>query len=84
LLIKTNGKKQKENVMIVESVKAAFDIYAPVSGKVTQVNSKLGAEPELVNSSPFEDGWFYEIEIADPAELENLMDNERYEGFKAH
>jgi glycine cleavage system H protein len=73
---------QKESCMVIESVKAAFDIYSPVSGKVTQVNALLSDEPQLVNDSPFEGGWLFEVELSNPEELENLMDHTTYEGFK--
>src|SRR6185503_9404113 len=51
--------KKKESVMVIESVKAAFDIYAPVSGKIVEVNDKLKDRPEMVNSSPYGEGWLY-------------------------
>ncbi|MBF0253610.1 MAG: glycine cleavage system protein GcvH [Candidatus Omnitrophica bacterium] len=74
--------KQKESCMVVESVKAAFDVYAPVSGKITRVNEKLKNEPQLVNQSPYEDGWLFEVELSDPSELGALMDAEAYEKAK--
>jgi glycine cleavage system H protein len=70
--------KQKDACMVVESVKAAFDIYAPVSGKVTEVNTRLADEPQLVNQSPFGDGWLFKIEISDLKELDALMDASTY------
>src|SRR3989338_2693309 len=54
--------KQKESVMVIESVKAAFDIYAPMSGKISAVNDKLKDKPELVNKAPFGDGWLFKLE----------------------
>ncbi len=66
---------------VVESVKAASDIYSPVSGTVTQGNAKLVDDPELVNSSPEEDGWFFKLTLSDPAELESLMDAAAYAAF---
>ncbi len=75
--------KQKESCMVIESVKAAFDIYSPVSGRITEVNSKLAKEPQIVNQSPYEKGWLYKIEIADPKELGALLDAKAYEGAKA-
>ena len=63
---------------IVESVKAASDIYAPVSGTVLEVNSTLEAAPEKVNQDPYGDGWFYRIEASDTGELQDLMDADRY------
>ena len=70
--------KKKDSVMVLESVKAAFDIYAPVSGKIVEVNGKLKDKPETVNSSPYENGWLYKIECSDPAEWETLMSEEQY------
>eukprot|EP01120_Amphizonella_sp_Union-15-10_P017522 TRINITY_DN9752_c0_g1_i2.p1 TRINITY_DN9752_c0_g1~~TRINITY_DN9752_c0_g1_i2.p1 ORF type:complete len:159 (-),score=27.52 TRINITY_DN9752_c0_g1_i2:4-480(-) len=63
----------------VESVKATFDICSPVSGTVTQVNTRLVDEPALVNSSPFDDGWVFKIKLSDTKELENLMDASTYQ-----
>ncbi|RMF11693.1 MAG: glycine cleavage system protein GcvH [Alphaproteobacteria bacterium] len=68
---------------VVESVKAASEIYAPVSGEVTAANEGLAEEPALVNSSPMADGWFYKIRLADPSELEDLMDEAAYKDFVA-
>lgn len=65
----------------IESVKAASDIYAPLSGTVTAVNDTLSTSPEIVNESPEERGWICEMEIDDPAELENLMTREGYEAY---
>lgn len=64
---------------VVESVKAASDIYAPVSGEVVEVNTVLEDEPETVNNSPYGDGWFYKLRISDPSELEDLLDAEGYQ-----
>jgi glycine cleavage system H protein len=63
---------------VVESVKAAFDIYAPVSGKVIGVNHNIEANPSLINMSPYGDGWFFEIEPSSLREWEELMDAEKY------
>ena len=70
--------KQKESAMVIESVKAAFDIYTPLSGKVTKVNDPLRAHPELVNQSPFEKGWLFEIECSDLKEYEALLTESQY------
>ena len=70
-----------EEVAVVESVKAASDIYAPVNGKVIAVNEQLQDEPELVNSGAEGDGWFLKITPGDPAEMEKLMDQAAYETF---
>ena len=66
---------------VVESVKAASDVYAPISGEVTEGNSALEDEPALVNSSPEEEGWFFRMTISDTAELEGLMDDKAYKAF---
>ena len=62
----------------VESTKSVSDVYAPVSGTITAVNHALEDNPELVNSDPYGDGWFAEIEMTDPSELEALMDMTTY------
>ena len=73
--------KQKEACAVVESVKAAFDIYAPVSGEITEVNEAVVNDPSIVNSSPHEDGWLYKIKLDSEAELEALMDHDKYQEF---
>lgn len=74
------GKKveQGKPAAVVESVKAAFDIYAPVSGTVVEVNGQLESSPELVNQSPYEKGFFFVIEASNPAELDSLLSAEDY------
>jgi glycine cleavage system H protein len=67
-----------ESMGTVESVKAVSDLYAPVSGTVTAVNSNLEDEPELVNEDPFGQGWMIKVELADETEPEDLMDAEAY------
>lgn len=64
---------------VVESVKAASDVYAPVSGKIIEVNEDLEDNPELVNSSPYESGWLYRIELQDAGEVNSLMSADEYE-----
>ena len=66
---------------VVESVKAASDLYAPVSGEVTEVNGSLQDAPDLVNTAPFEDGWMIKIRPSDKAELQKLMDASSYEDY---
>ena len=78
----TNLAKGKE-AAVVESVKAASDVYSPVSGTVTQGNSALEDDPALVNSAPESDGWFFKLTMADKGELAGLMDEERYKAFVA-
>ena len=73
--------KQFEILGSIESVKAASDIYAPVSGKVIKVNEALDTAPEIVNESAEDAGWMAWIEIADAVELKNLMTREQYDTF---
>jgi glycine cleavage system H protein len=68
---------------VVESVKAASDVFAPVSGTVTEGNTALEDDPALVNTSPESDGWFFKLTIADPGELDGLMDQGKYQEFVA-
>jgi len=68
-----------EEAGVVESVKAASDIYSPVSGEVIAINELLEDEPETINSSPYDDGWFFKVKISDPSELEGLLDAAAYE-----
>lgn len=68
-----------DEVAVVESVKAASDIYAPVSGTVTEVNSNLEDSPELVNESPFADGWFFKITPDDPSAVDTLLSAADYQ-----
>lgn len=68
-----------EEAGVVESVKAASDIYAPVSGEVIEVNEVLEEAPETVNADAYIDGWFYKLKPSDTAELENLLDAEGYQ-----
>ncbi len=68
---------------VVESVKAASDVFAPVTGMVSEGNAALEADPALVNTSPEGDGWFFKLTIADPDELDGLMDEAGYKDFVA-
>mgnify|MGYP001433786799 FL=1 len=68
----------ENDTAIVESVKAASDIYSPLSGEVIEVNSLLEDQPEIINSSPYEDGWFYKLTPSDLDELDNLLSPEDY------
>ena len=63
---------------IVESVKAASDVYSPISGEVTEINSILEDQPEIINSSPYEDGWFFKMTPSDLGEIEDLLSPEDY------
>lgn len=67
----------------VESVKAASELYAPISGEVVEVNEALNDEPSLANSDPTGQGWFFKIKLADPSELDALMDEDAYEKILA-
>jgi len=73
--------KKAEAFMSVESVKAASDIYAPVSGKIVEVNEKLSNQPELINKDAEGEGWLVKIEMSDPSELSDLLDEESYRKF---
>ncbi|WMC09426.1 glycine cleavage system protein GcvH [Oceanimonas pelagia] len=68
-----------EDCAVAESVKAASDIYAPVSGEIIAVNEALEDSPELVNSDPYGDGWLFRIKLADESDLDELLDAEGYE-----
>jgi glycine cleavage system H protein len=70
-------------VAVIESVKAASEIYAPVSGTVTAVNDALNDEPQLVNQSAEDKGWIFKLKLSDPGELSGLMDPDAYAGFAA-
>ncbi len=74
---------QGEDAAVVESVKAASDIHAPVSGEVEAVNDALDAEPGLANKDPEGDGWFFKVILGDPGELDDLMDADAYKAFVA-
>ncbi len=67
-----------DDVAVAESVKAASDIYAPVSGTVVEINEELEDSPELVNSDAFGDGWLFKVKLDDASELDNLLDAEGY------
>ena len=73
----------KEIAGVVESVKAAADVYMPISGEVTEVNEALRADPSLANSDPLGAGWFFKIKLSDPSQLEALMDETSYTKFSA-
>ena len=67
-----------DDCAVAESVKAASDVYAPLTGKVVAINEDLESSPELVNSDPYGDGWLFQIKISDDAELNDLLDAEAY------
>jgi glycine cleavage system H protein len=66
---------------VVESVKAASDVYAPASGEVVQANSVIADDPSIINSDPEGEGWFFKLKLSDPSELEGLMDEAAYREF---
>ena len=68
---------------VVESVKAAADVYMPVTGEITEVNEALRADPALANTDPLGAGWFFKVKLSAPAELDALMDETSYVGFAA-
>ena len=68
---------------VVESVKAVSDLFAPVSGEVVEVNADLAAKPELVNSDPYEAGWMLRVRLADPAQVDDLLDADAYDALIA-
>jgi len=75
--------KQLDKLGEVESVKAVSDLYSPVSGEVVDVNEAVNDHPELVNESPFEEGWLVRVRLADAAELEALLTAEQYDALVA-
>lgn len=70
-----------ESLAVVESVKAASDVYAPLTGSVVETNADLAGSPETVNASPEDGAWFAKVRLANPAELDGLMDRAAYEDF---
>ncbi len=75
---------QKDVAGVVESVKAAADVYMPVSGTVTEVNEGLRADPSLANSDPLGAGWFFKVKLSDPAQVNALLDKTAYDAFAAN
>ena len=74
---------QGDEAVVIESVKAASELYTPITGKVTAVNGDLAEQPGLINTDPTGTGWFIKIRLSEPAELEGLMDEEAYQAFIA-
>ena len=72
-----------KDAAVVESVKAASDVYAPITGEVTEANGALEDDPALVNTAPEGDGWFFKLTIADTSQLDGLMDEAGYKSFVA-
>ena len=77
---KGNKVEKGKQACVVESVKSAFDIYAPVSGEIIEVNSKLSDDPAIVNQSPLENGWLFKMKISNP-DISDLMDWSTYQEF---
>lgn len=73
--------KQGDEAAVIESVKAASEVYAPVGGEVVEINLPLGDNPGLVNEAPTGEGWFLKIRISDASELDALMDEDAYQNF---
>ena len=69
---------------VVESVKAAADVYMPVSGEIVEVNEALRADPSLANTDPLNTGWFFKVKLSDPSQLDGLMDETTYGDFAAN
>lgn len=78
-----NDYAQKETVAVVESVKAAADVYMPVAGEVIEINETLRDNPSLANSDPLGAGWFFKVKMTDPSQLDGLMDETSYTAFSA-
>lgn len=77
-------KVSKEDAFgVVESVKAVSDVYAPLTGKVLEINDDLPDNPEILNEDPYGDGWIIKIEMSDPDEIEDLLSSEEYEEYVA-
>ena len=72
---------QGAEVAIVESVKAASDIYAPITGTIVEINGDLSDRPELINEDPENDGWFFRMQLSDPSEIEDLLEEAAYQAF---
>jgi glycine cleavage system H protein len=70
-----------DQAAVVESVKAAAEVYAPITGEIAEVNEDLANKPELVNEDPTGDGWFFKMSIDDESELDSLMDEKEYAAF---
>ncbi len=73
--------KQFDEICSIESIKAASDLYAPLSGKVVELNKKLESSPQLINNSPYQEGWIVKLEISDPNEKDKLMNSIGYRAF---
>ena len=70
-----------DNISVIESVKSASDLVAPVSGEIVEVNDRLADDPELVSDNPMGEGWFIKVKLSKPSELDELMDEKSYQVF---
>ncbi|HET7167670.1 MAG TPA: glycine cleavage system protein GcvH [Candidatus Limnocylindrales bacterium] len=77
------GLEEAKPFGVVESVKAVSDLFAPLTGEVTAINDALAGDPELVNSDPYGGGWMVKLRVADPSELDDLLDGEAYDDLVA-
>ncbi|WP_440996178.1 glycine cleavage system protein GcvH [Arhodomonas sp. SL1] len=77
------GVDSEATIAVVESVKAASDIYAPLAGEITEVNERLADEPELINQDPYGEGWLFRMQPADDGAVDGLMDAAAYQGHIA-
>ena len=77
------GLKKAEAAAVVESVKAASDVFCPLAGEITEVNEAITADPSLVNSDPMGAGWFFKLKLANPSDADGLMDEAAYNGMIA-
>jgi glycine cleavage system H protein len=80
ILVAAGDEIQKsDSIATIESVKAAADVYTPVSGKVIAINEELGTTPEVINSSPYDEAWMVKIELSDPTEVDTMLDASAYQ-----
>ena len=77
------GLEEAKPFGVVESVKAVSDLFAPVTGEITAVNDALAADPELINSDPYGQGWMVKLHVTDPSQLDDLLDGEAYDDLVA-
>ncbi len=75
--------KKGDEIASIESVKAASDIYTPLSGKISEVNGNLDSAPEIINSNPYDQGWIFKLTSFDATDMEDLMDAQAYDAFVA-
>ncbi len=73
--------QQTDSIGTIEAVKTVAELFSPISGKVVEINESLVDDPEIINRSPYEDGWFVKIEMNDEGELDNLLDYGKYQEF---